>query len=320
MSFLSPNNDFQFDTSFKQLKTLIEVTVRLNEKKVDRIRPLYKLKESGFENTLELASLLKIILVKDDEISIDNNIISLLGDQDFNMETLKELTINSILDSNNLLIVDYLSKFYIVKDTLEFTPSPYENIKFSGIRNFLLEVDLIIYRPNHKSYCINPKYSKRYLEQYNKGILHPDDLKLLQENRERIGVIAEIAVLNFEKKRLNRYPELVKRIEHVASKNVLAGYDIKSWSINLEDKETVQARYIEVKALSHEENFYWSRNEINKAKDLGSSYFLYMLPVIKNEQFDIQNMKIISNPYDTIFKSELWDRVVENYLFKSNSR
>ena len=75
--------------------------------------------------------------------------------------------------------------------------------------------------------------------------------------------------------------------------------------------------YIEVKAISNvKKRFYWSKNEIKKAKATKNRYYLYLIPVIDSNTFDIKNLEIIQNPADKLLSdSSNWDKEVETYSF-----
>ena len=75
-----------------------------------------------------------------------------------------------------------------------------------------------------------------------------------------------------------------------------------------------QPKYIEVKAVSESDlRFYWSKNEINKAKQFGRNYYLYLLPVKNKPEslLDISALRQIRDPYHAVFqnKDEWWQEV-----------
>ena len=74
---------------------------------------------------------------------------------------------------------------------------------------------------------------------------------------------------------------------------------------------------MKVKAVSKDNlKFYWSRNELLKAKREGSKYLLYLVPVVSKDKFDLKNIEIIPDPYTNVFKSEDWAQQIESYSFK----
>ena len=58
--------------------------------------------------------------------------------------------------------------------------------------------------------------------------------------------------------------------------------------------------------------FFWSRNEINKAKSLKHTYYLYLLPVKDEDNFIIDELQILQDPYNHIFQTKnKWKNEVE---------
>ena len=82
------------------------------------------------------------------------------------------------------------------------------------------------------------------------------------------------------------------------------GYDIKSYD-NGKSELTKQDRKIEVKGTTNRSpRFYWSSNEVNKAKEYGEKYWIYLWTNVGTENKEIQK---IQDPYkkyyvDTIEK------------------
>lgn len=85
---------------------------------------------------------------------------------------------------------------------------------------------------------------------------------LHNEHQELQGERAEQFVLSYEAKRLEGHPTLSK-IKQISVIDVTAGYDILSY--NGVDSEKLD-RFIEVKSYLGSPHFYWSQNEIEKAR------------------------------------------------------
>ena len=94
-----------------------------------------------------------------------------------------------------------------------------------------------------------------------------------------------------------------------------AGFDIESFT-EIDDTNVVK-RFIEVKAvLKNSVRFYWSRNEIEKSKELGESYWLYLVPYTSKQVFDTENIDKICNPYKNVFLGQNeWMSQIELYSF-----
>lgn len=108
--------------------------------------------------------------------------------------------------------------------------------------------------------------------------------RILAENR-KLGAKAEIAVVEFEKRRLrklgrNIQAELVKRISTV---NVGAGYDVLSFDGANDD--IFPNRFIEVKATTgYQLRFYWTRNEKEVASKKKKQYWIYAMVEFKEDR------------------------------------
>ena len=89
----------------------------------------------------------------------------------------------------------------------------------------------------------------------------------------------------------------------ISEEFVNAGYDIESF--NASDSISID-RFIEVKSYDGEKSFFWSKNEIDKAKELKDRYFLYL---VNRKQIGIPSYKphIIQNPYSRVFENDLWE-------------
>ena len=133
----------------------------------------------------------------------------------------------------------------------------------------------------------------------NKAVSEEDLYKILEIQR-RIGKEAEEATVEWERKRLRDLGVKESVLDRICRKSKIevdAGYDIDSFDnakigMNFD-------RFIEVKATTGgNPEFYWSENEIEKAKELGDRYFIYIwVNFGKPEQ---QLIEPIQNPYRQI--------------------
>jgi hypothetical protein len=111
--------------------------------------------------------------------------------------------------------------------------------------------------------------------------LSPEALARAQAQRKAIGDAGEQFVLNDERRRLLEASrgDLVSQIQHVAVKNVAAGYDIVSFEI------TGERRYIEVKATTRDEApFFLSAHAKATAEHLGPRYWIYRVTNVFSEK------------------------------------
>lgn len=135
-----------------------------------------------------------------------------------------------------------------------------------------------------------------------------EKLMKIQEAESEQGAAGEIFVLNYEKRRLGDSVAArgVKRISEV---DVCAGYDIVSRKSPLSPKAD---RFIEVKTYRGNPHFYWSANEIGKAKLYGDQYVLALVDYDKISQNGYEPT-FICNPAMEVLDSNRWMRVATMY-------
>jgi len=305
--------------SYKQLKTLLAIVNTANDKTIERIGTLYQQKGQRFKTTLDFAVGIKMLNVRNGKVSRGSHINKALNSLSLIDERLKAVLVDLVLNPKNPFYKEthnYLENFTFDKTTYVYIPKTAKGDQYSGLRNFLLELGLVKYDGINKIYTIASNYLSSFAERKTDAVVHPDELKAVLNKKDKMGKAAEKVVLDYERERLMNYPELIEQIEYTASKNVLAGYDIKSWEERGKgDKKPIE-RFIEVKAVGGEETkFYWSRNEINKAKKYRRQYFLYLVPVISDEKFDIERMEVIRDPFAEVFNNTAWAKQAEIYSF-----
>lgn len=308
------------DISYKHLKTLLSVIDGANDKTLERVETLYQRKGTKFARTLEFARGIKLVSVRNGRVNNRRTIqenMSRLSD-----EQLKTTVVNLVLNSKKAFRKEtqsYFGNFQFAKTTYVFEPKTSKRFEYSEIRNFLVELGLIKYDSTNRIYSIAPKHFSRFVKGREDTPLHPDALKIVLKKKEQLGKAAEEAVIDYERERLTNYPEFVERIEHVASKNVMAGYDIKSWEVRNKKSDRLTERYIEVKAVALDEvKFYWSKNEIAEAKKRRRKYCLYLVPVVSDKKFDMEGLEIIHDPFVEVLTGNDWEKQVESYSFTKN--
>jgi hypothetical protein len=299
---------------FQQIKKLIEIINETKEKNIEIIKNRYKNSSDNFEGAKEFLNKLKIIKGKNKILTL-NAIYQQFNNENFSDDSLKQLLLNELLTTKSVISKDirnYFNNFTVNDNMFEYTPTMTSRVKESEIRNFFMELGLIEYKKSTGAYIIKPKYFDKIENYLDFKKMSPQELALAIKKRDDLGKAAELKVLQYEKDRLSDFPELLKKIKHISMSDVLAGYDILSW-----EKNKAIPRFIEVKAISKNDyNFFWTRNEIEKAKELTNRYYLYLLPVIDNNKFDINSLEIISNPINKVFlNAKEWRQQVETYKF-----
>lgn len=257
---------------------------------------------------------------------IENNslIPNLKFEEIYNNSSNYNLELNNLIlskmFSNNCRFRDtiqkYISSFEFKDSNITFRPLATFNIKYSGLRNLLIELDFLNFDDKNSIYIIENN-NIIYLEQlFKKKSISAKHLKHILSKKNEIGLKAEIEILSYEKNLLKNHPELALNIEHTSQPNASAGYDIKSFSV-IDTGEIIE-KYIEVKAVSISDyRFYISKNELEKSKILSNKYYIYLLPVLSKDKFDVNNLLIIQNPYNTIFNDNInWHKQIENYSFE----
>jgi hypothetical protein len=290
-------------TSFKSILVLFDLLKNVNQKDVQYLKQLYSKNAEDFESCIDLFSSLNLINIESGQIKLVSPLKIFLLKQHNEIE-IKEFILNKLLNHANTYVWEYLGRFFLSEDKIVFQPIISENLRFSNLRNLLIELDFVSYNEDGRFYEISDKYAPLF---YNRAIdskISPEKLKQLIDERERIGKYAELKIVEYEKSRLSFREDLVEKIEHVSLENASAGYDIKSFTV---ENHIVSERFIEVKAVSAiEKKFYMSKNEVEKSRQYKANYYLYLLPVLGKNKFDLNNLLIIQNPSSEVFDSNKW--------------
>ncbi|MBC2264398.1 DUF3883 domain-containing protein [Listeria booriae] len=250
---------------------------------------------SATRNTLELMLFLEL-LIKDKDVFVRNKIFE-INKKEFQGEFIKILFKKVCIDTN---IIQY-NEFYCTDGTWFLRKSGIP-IKYFALRNLLIAEKVI--NLSSESYEINKDYQNliESIVKNKQKKLTLANLKQQLEFQEKLGEQAEIFVMDYEKKLLScKFPERVSPID------VSAGYDIRSY---LTDESSEFDKFIEVKCFSENVEFYWSKNEIEVAKELKENYFLYLV----DNKFDTPPC-IVRNPYFQVYLNKKIKREVQNYKF-----
>ena len=308
---------------YQQVKVCVDVLNATKAKKLEVIKRRHADASENFDAVNQFLKDLDLLREENENLSMSKN-LEPSGNRQWSDNELKGLLRKALLNTRGPLSSDvqaYFDNFKIAGNEYVYEPITASRLKESGIRNFSMELDLVEHNPELGSYKIKDKHLHLF-EAYLKGkALTPKELALNLKKKEKLGKEAEVEVLRYERERLAGHPELLAKIEYIASKDVTAGYDILSWETGRREDRPVP-RYIEVKAVSPtDSSFYWSRNEIEKARQFKTQYFLYLLPVIDRKPFDTSNLEIIPDPTIQIFDNRKeWNRQVETYLFSKTYR
>ncbi len=274
---------------------------------------LYSLAKEGFENLSDIKlnySRFNNDILENLNFLIEIKIFNLKNEKIFlekDEGDFKRLLIDNIVRQNSLFITikGYLQN-YTLDDTnkYSFEPSNEYNLNTSDLRNFLISANYIK-NENDKYYIID----EYILKSFENKKISPLELKQILEDKEKIGMAAEQVVFQNEVEKVKNI-NINLKVDHVALRDVSAGYDILSYNVK---KEKI---FIEVKAVSSSNyKFYLSSNELNASKIYKDNYYLYLLPrdLSDPQKFNYKQIKIINNIHQNIFNNHDW--IIENENF-----
>ena len=147
---------------------------------------------------------------------------------------------------------------------------------------------------------IDGKYAPFFLEAvaqanetFIKKTFTKEELQRKVEQNLEDGTNTENWVVSFEQKRLKDHP-LTRQIRRISDDHVDAGFDVASFR----DSGSLSHNWlIEVKSYTGLPRFYWTSNEIERAKREGERYVLYLVDRTQIGNIDYEPT-IITGPYD----------------------
>jgi len=301
-------------TTLGKVSALVETIAFHTINDIEHIERYYLNKATDFSDNLSFLSAIQLVEVLDEKILPSAIITSLQSIQDKQEKSnkLKLVILDKILQNNDNTQIqefwDYCSRFSLDGNRFSYIPNLTNRLKQAGIRNFLMELGFVKKDNDRDKYFIDGKHANLFTSfRENTTVLTPEAFASMQKRQVELGNRAEQRIIEYEMKKLKDYPYMARNIEHIAKINVNAGYDIESFCKDEAEKGVSKKIYIEVKAVSAiQKKFYWSANEVETAKRLKSRYYLYLLPIGLNEQFDIDNLQIIQNPYESVYLSSSW--------------
>lgn len=247
------------------------------------------------------------INVENDVISVVQSFATYVNDKEtlndkLICSTVEQLFTDGVL-SPEMFSYDTILRLFLFKN--ELLP-----LSLSTVRNVLISQGFFtVCRDGHATkFHISPIYvplvAKHCKSKHNQISL--EKLKKQLADNELAGDMAELFVMNYERKRVGQ--PLCQSIERISEIDVSAGYDIVSFN-SIESKEP--DRFIEVKAVSSK-GFYWSRNEYEIAKLKGKLYFLYLVELAHVHEPEYAP-EMIQDPVTTMMSSDDWFVEAESY-------
>ena len=206
-----------------------------------------------------------------------------------------------------------LLEFHVGQDGIWQCPKDkvYELVGFSEIMTILYEVGFL--EKKSDTVEINPKYMH---------LVYGSQLRITQKQldahlqiQKTVGEIGEEIALAFEINRLNMEGCQIEAsmVNRISSEFANAGYDIDSF---VKDKNGIMRKIcIEVKgSMGTDIDFYWSANEIKKAKECKGDYWIYFIPGIEIHSRRSSSDPIrIQDPSRTIFENHAFMVEAQQY-------
>jgi hypothetical protein len=245
-------------------------------------------------------------------VSVEGNNIKIHGSSSGEIE---DKIFNKISESSEfgLEVKEYLNNFVNINGSYSFKPDAIYNNATSHLRNFLIYAKKIIYENNEYKVVDN-----KILELFLKKEYSPKKLEKDLKDKKQLGDDAEILIFKKEQEKANQINPSLK-VDHVALRDVSAGYDIQSFE---KQDDRVEKIYIEVKAVSKSNyKFHLSVKEKQTANKLKNKYFIYLLPVDKSnpDKFDYNQLLKITNIDKSIFQNKLeWKVENDGFLIFQN--
>lgn len=300
----------RYDT-VRRLEALIEILQGTSDRRLQNARRLAKEKVVQFEAILALSVDLGLVSINESTDAFTLRELSTDWREDLTTLALKSR------GELKLALLSLLKHFSFNGAQFTYALRSNDGKIDSGARNLALEIGLLEYESETGQYSIPPAHLDEVLRFLS---IHtaPSVLEETTADNLRLGLAAELAVVDFEVESLSKFGELNLAVVHEALSNASAGYDIRTWEPAAQTHPVAfRKKFIEVKAVSVKDfRFHWTRNEMEWAERLGSQYYLYLVPVIGKDKFDMQALEVIQDPYQHFFnRPNSWQREVELYSF-----
>ena len=288
---------------FSHVCALLDIVEMVRSDSASHIRKLFAENAEGFDEVVSFLSRLRVISCKGDRLRMLVDWPK--SDGDYRGAEI----MHRILSTRNRYRTElfrFMSQFRLVGDEISYSPSDQSRSSQSAVRNFLIDVGIVKYFSGTKTYLLMPEYASLYVSaRDNASLISPTHSENRAKAQQEIGRAAEELILKYERKRVGS--GYANKVDHVSLRNCAAGYDIRSLSIGASGQIT--PRFIEVKAVSPRSfRFYWTKNEVDVARALSHWYHLYLLPVNREGQFEVNELLVIRDPCSTVLsKSEGWE-------------
>ena len=306
MTGSSDNRHSTFDgLRFAQVSVLLNALMSSDLGTRSRVKRIFSEQAQGFDETVAFAVRVGMITERDGLLEIRTDW------PETNKAGRRARVLHSLLRVRNRYrseVFRFVSQFAMIDGELAYLSPAQLRSSESSVRNFLMELGIVKHESGTEKYLLAPEYVSVYASARDgANYTAPASLSHNLAAKSEIGFAAEEAILSYERTRIGQL--LAHKVDHVSQRNVAAGYDIRS--ITVEDNATIVPRFIEVKAVPGRSfRFYWSQNEVNVARALTHWYYLYLLPVDKRGLFDIERLEMIADPCNVVL-AESGDWITE---------
>ena len=274
---------------YKYLSDLYEICKKIKHTELVKIE--YSKKNKYLRESLNFLIDINLLRINGYNILIDN-----LDENSFDKVLFIKISKKS---DYGQCLKEYLLNFTDKDGLYTFEPDSLYNNLSSDLRNFLISSKKIDYK--NGSYII---LDNSLLELVKNKEFAPSELEKILRDKKQLGDDAEKLIFKKEQEKVNQI-DLSLKVDHVALRDVSAGYDIQSFDKH-DDK--IEKIYIEVKAVSKSNyKFHLSIQEKQTANKLKDKYFIYLLPVDKSnpDKFDYSQLLKITNVDKSIFQNKL---------------
>jgi len=309
--------------NLRQLEWLTECLGVTRELTEENVKAQYERSAGHFEPTLEFLRSFGLLAKTGGKIRITSEYRGVLQQsiRAKRAQQLKGLLVRELLQSKS----PYNGDINLLLGSLRFergvyvsTLSTRERLGLKGVRNLLIELGVLEVAPGGPGqYVLSQECLERFLSDSRNRRVSQREFEHILRRRAELGHEAELRILDYERTKLSDYPSLVRKIEHVASSDVQAGFDIRSFEVD-RSRRSPREIVIEVKAVSIVDyGFYWSRNEMRTAKQHIDQYLLYLLPRGERSIFEMDALMIIRNPLKNVYNAKKgWNRETEVMSFR----
>ena len=297
----------------KQVQRLLSTLSRSALRRKQFVEAAYSEQARGFQETVQFLKDIGWIRERRDELALtyDGETAGNAGQNDAEIRRCLAEAMVAEASPYRVLLADYLVQFKMDGFNLVYRPPISERLQESPLRNFLMDIRVVTYQAADDVYVLEEDGVELYV--WANNLKRPTSRSKLQadaKQKEELGSAAELAVLDYEKNRVGG--QWISKVEHVSARIPFACYDIKS--VTLQNSKAVP-RYIEVKAVSADSHqFYWTASEFEAARLLRTKYFLYLLPVVAGDGFDLTRMLIVEDPCISIYQNPQMWLIEENVI------